>query len=106
MLPRHAADYRTVLWTLIAAGLIALSEGLLPYTAKEAYVYRRDETGSRKEILVPLDKILKRKAPDVPLQVDDVFYIPDNKGKRLTATVLDRIAGFGASTGSGLLIWH
>ncbi len=36
-----------------------------------------------------LDKILDRKAPDVPLQVDDLLYIPDNKGKRLTAGVLD-----------------
>jgi beta-carotene hydroxylase len=34
MLPRHAADYRTVLWTLIAAGLIALQYArptLIPY---------------------------------------------------------------------------
>ena len=50
-----------------------------------------------------LDEILKRKTPDVPLEVGDVLYIPDNKGKRLTVTVLDRIAGFGASTASGAL---
>ncbi len=86
--------------------LVALAEGLLPYSYKLAYVYRPDETGARKEIPIELDKILQRKAPDVALQVDDVLYVPDNKGKRLTATVLDRMAGFGSSTASGLVIWH
>jgi hypothetical protein len=40
------------------------------------------------------------------LVADDILYVPDNKGKRLTAQTLDRIASFGASTGSGLLIFH
>ena len=49
---------------------------------------------------------MQRKAPDVALRVDDLLYIPDNKTKRATMTVLDRTALFGASVGSGLLIWH
>jgi polysaccharide biosynthesis/export protein len=81
--------------------LVALAEGLSPYAYKQAFVYR-----DKREIPVDLDEILKRKSPDVPLEVGDILYIPDNKGKRLTATVLDRIAGFGASTASGVLIWH
>jgi hypothetical protein len=55
---------------------------------------------------VALDKILDRKMPDVALQVDDLLYVPDNKGKRLTAGVLDKLAGFGSSTASGLIVWH
>ena len=86
--------------------MIALSEGLLPYPAKIAYVYRREGDGPKKEIPIELDKIMQRKLPDVTLQVDDLLYIPDNKGRRATMTALDRIAMFGASTGSGLLIWH
>lgn len=86
--------------------MVALSEGLMPFAAKLAYVYRRDETGAKKEIPIELEKIMQRKAPDVPLQVDDLLYIPDNKNKRMAMTALDRIAMFGASTGSGLLIWH
>lgn len=86
--------------------LVALAEGLMPFTAKEAYVYRKDESGSRKEIPIELAKILDRKAPDIPLQPDDLLYIPDNKGKRLTASVVDRLAGFGSSVGSGLIVWH
>ncbi len=81
--------------------LVALAEGLSPYAYKQAFVYR-----DKREIPVDLDEILKRKSPDVPLEVGDILYIPDNKGKRLTATVLDRIAGFGSSTASGLVIWR
>lgn len=86
--------------------MIALAEGLLPYAAKIAYVYRRDETGAKTEIPIELEKLMQRKTPDVVLRVDDLLYIPDNKTRRATMTALDRIALFGASTGSGLLIWH
>ncbi len=87
--------------------VIALSEGLAPYANKEAYIYRREGgKDSRDEIPVDLSRILDRKAPDVPLQANDILYIPDNKGRRLTAQTLDRIAGFGTSTASGMLIWH
>ncbi len=86
--------------------MIALSEGLSPYAAKVAYIYRKDEAGVKKEIPVELDKIMQRKSPDVTLQIDDLFYIPDNKARRATMTAIDRITMFGASTASGLLIWH
>lgn len=86
--------------------LVALAEGLAPFHFKTAYVYRPDASGTRQEIPVDLDKILDRKAPDVPLQVNDLLYIPDNKGKRLAAGVIDKLAGFGSSTASGLIVWH
>jgi polysaccharide export outer membrane protein len=87
--------------------VIALSEGLLPYANKEAFIYRREAgKNQRGEIPIQLGRILDRKAPDVALQANDILYIPDNKGKRLTAQTIDRLAGFGASTASGVLIWH
>jgi polysaccharide export outer membrane protein len=86
--------------------MVALSEGLLPYAAKIAYVYRRDDAGTKIEIPVELEKIMQRKSPDVPLKIDDVLYVPDNKNRRTTMTVIDRITQFGGSTASGLLIWH
>jgi len=49
---------------------------------------------------------MQRKAPDIPLQVDDILYIPDNKSRRNAVNLLDRITSFGASTASGVLIWH
>jgi polysaccharide export outer membrane protein len=86
---------------------LALSQGALPFTAKRAYVYRLvAASGKRDEITVELRQILHRKAPDVALQANDILYIPDNAGLRLSATTLDHIAGFGSSVGSGLLVWH
>ncbi len=86
--------------------MLALAEGLMPYASKEAYIYRREGDGDKNEIAVPLDKIMRRKASDVPLAANDILYIPDNKGKRLTVSALDRIVGFGASTASGVLVWR
>ena len=78
-------------------------KGLLPYAAKEAYIYRRDEKGAKQEIPVALEKIMQRKSPDVTLETDDVFYVPDNKTRADHVTVIDRITAFGSSTASGLL---
>jgi len=85
--------------------LVALSEGLMPYASNEAYIYRRSDSGGKQELVIPLARIMGRKEPDIPLQVDDVLYIPDNKTRRNAATILDRIASFGTSTASGVLIW-
>ncbi len=95
---RDAADHSVL-------KLVALSEGLMPYAANEAYIYRRNENGDKQEIAIPLARIMGRKEPDVPLQVDDVLYIPDNKTRRNAASIIDRIASFGTSTASGVLIW-
>jgi polysaccharide biosynthesis/export protein len=86
--------------------MVALSEGLMPFAAKEAYIYRRDDKGAKQAIPVELEKIMQRKSPDVALEADDLLYIPDNKARRTTFTVIDRISAFGAATASGLLIWH
>jgi polysaccharide export outer membrane protein len=87
--------------------VLALAEGLAPYASKQAYIYRRDpSSGSKHEIPIELRQIMKRKAPDVPLEANDILYIPDNTGKRLTANAIEKIAGFGAATASGLLIWR
>jgi polysaccharide export outer membrane protein len=86
--------------------MIALSEGLLPFSTKLAYVYRRDQSGAKQEIPVELDKIMQRKSPDVALQANDVFYIPDNRTKRNVSAAVERITSFGSNTASGLLIWR
>jgi polysaccharide export outer membrane protein len=95
---RDAADHSVL-------KLVALSEGLMPYASNEAYIYRRNDSGGKQEIVIPLARIMGRKEPDIPLQVDDVLYIPDNKTRRNAATIIDRITSFGSSTASGVLIW-
>jgi polysaccharide biosynthesis/export protein len=87
--------------------MLAVSEGLLPYATEEAYIYRREGgEGGRNEIAIPLSKIMARKSPDVSLQPNDVLYIPDNKGRRMTMTMVDRLVTFGAGTASGMLVWR
>ena len=79
---------------------LALSQGGLPFSAKRAYIYRlQPDSGKRTEITVELRQILQRKEPDVPLQANDILYIPDNPKLRLTAGALDRMAGFGSARG-------
>jgi polysaccharide export outer membrane protein len=82
---------------------LALCQGLLPYSQKTAYVYRM-EPGSteRKEIAIPLYDIEHRRTPDVPLEANDVLFVQDNSRKRLTATVIDKITGFGSTSAAAL----
>jgi polysaccharide biosynthesis/export protein len=86
--------------------MVALSEGLMPFSQKVAYIVRRREGDTPQEIPIELAKIMERKSPDVTLEVGDILYVPDNKARRSTMSILDRLAGFGASTASGVLIWH
>jgi len=86
--------------------LVALSEGLMPFSMKLAYIVRRHTGEKPQEIQIELANIMERKSPDVALEVGDILYVPDNKTRRSTMNILDRVAGFGASTASGVLIWH
>ena len=87
--------------------LVAMSEGLAPFASKQAYVYRTlGETGAKSEITVELDKIMKRRSPDVALLPHDVLYVPDNTRRRTGMTVLERITLFGSTAGATALIWR
>jgi polysaccharide export outer membrane protein len=87
--------------------MVAMSEGLQPYANKQAFIYRREGgKDGRNEIPVEIAKIWDRKSPDVMLQANDILYIPDAKGKRLTGQIIERIVGFGTATGTGILVWH
>jgi polysaccharide export outer membrane protein len=83
--------------------MLALSEGLMPYASKEAYIYRREANGSKNEIQIPLNKIMERKAPDAPLLANDILYVPDNKGRRMTLGALEKVLAFGAGASSALI---
>ena len=76
--------------------VLALSEGLMPFASKDAYIYRREVvSGAKNELPIPLGKIMERKAADVPLLANDILYIPDNKGKRSFASIMERVAAIG-----------
>jgi polysaccharide export outer membrane protein len=86
--------------------MVAFSEGLMPFSQKIAYIVRPREGESPREIPIELAKIMERKSPDVTLEIGDILYVPDNKTRRSTMSILDRVAGFGSNTASGLVIWH
>lgn len=85
--------------------VLALAEGLVPFAGKQAYIYRREASGSRNEIPIELNRIMERKAPDATLLANDVLYIPDNHGKRLGLAALEKILMFGSTAGATALIY-
>lgn len=99
VVPIKDQDEMTVLRVLTHA------EGLGSFSSGEGIIYRRYTDGP-KGITIDVKSILKGKAPDLRLQPYDVLYLPESKGKRLTAEFLDRLAGFGSSTVSGYLIFR
>lgn len=85
---------------------LALSQGMLPYSQNTAVIFRpRPGSDKRDELPVSIKEIVRHHAPDVLLSANDILYIPDNSGKKITAEVLQRLSGFGSSTVSGLLIF-
>jgi polysaccharide export outer membrane protein len=86
---------------------LALCQGMLPFSRQEAWVYRSNPSKpGRQEIPVAIKQIENRKAPDFQLESNDILYVPDSSGKRLTSEVLARIATFGGVTASGFLIYR
>jgi polysaccharide biosynthesis/export protein len=86
---------------------LALCQGMLPYSHNSATIFRpKKASAERDEVTVSLKDIVKHHSPDVPLNANDILYIPDNSGKKITAEVLARVGTFGSSTASGLLIFR
>lgn len=97
--PLRDANEMTVMKALALAG------GIGPFANKQGFLYRKEANGGKTEIPIELQKLMERKAEDVPLMASDILYIPDNKGRRLTSGMLEKIITFGTTTASGVLIW-
>ena len=50
-----------------------------------------------------LIEIMKRKSADVPREADDILYIPDNTGRRATASAIEKIAILSGSVGAAAI---
>lgn len=87
---------------------LVLSGGLLPYPTKFGFIYRTaGGTGGKNEIPVELKKIIDHKIPDVPLEANDVLYIPEATGRKNTMAVARTVGMLGAGVGTSLLyIFH
>ena len=85
--------------------VLAQAEGLSPFFAKQAFIYRRDLSGSKKEIPIELDQIMNRKAPDQPLFPNDILYVPDNRSRRIGLAALEKLLMFGSTAGATALVY-
>lgn len=82
--------------------VLSMSEGLVDFSSKTAYIYRKEggAGGTKNEIPIPLQDIMKRKSPDVALVANDILYIPDRPGQRATFSVLDKVLMLSGVLGS------
>ena len=85
--------------------LLALSEGLDAFSENQAFIYRREASGSKNEIPIQLKSILQRKSPDVPLVANDILYIPDSRRKHLTLSIIEKVLLFGSTAGASALVY-
>ncbi len=83
--------------------MLALSEGLLPYSSERAYVYRREAAPGAREIGIELKMIMDRSAPDVPLAANDILYIPEKKGRRATVSAIEKLLIFGSAASAAAI---
>lgn len=81
---------------------LAMAEGLSANAAKRfARIIRQHPDGSKVEIPVDLDKVLKGKAPDIVLAANDILFVPDSTQKAALKRGAEAVIG----TISGLLIY-
>jgi polysaccharide export outer membrane protein len=82
---------------------LALAEGMdQTANGSSARILRADpKSDSRVEMQVDLKKILAGKSPDVPMESNDILFIPGSESKRLGTRALEAMI----SIGSGLAIY-
>lgn len=70
---------------------IAMAQGTNPTAALNSAKLIRNSGTDRKEIPLPLKDILSAKAPDMPVQADDIIFVPASVGKSVAKRSLEAI---------------
>ncbi len=83
---------------------ISLAEGLnVGADARHARILRlKRDADQREELTVDVKDVLNGKKPDVPLQGDDILFVPGSTGKKAALRALEAAV----QTGTGLAIWR
>jgi len=83
---------------------ISLAEGLnVGADTRHARILRlKREADQREELQVDVKDVLNGKKPDVPLQGDDILFIPGSTGKKAALRTLEAAI----QTGTGMAIWR
>ncbi|HEX4231925.1 MAG TPA: polysaccharide biosynthesis/export family protein [Bryobacteraceae bacterium] len=86
---------------------IAMSDGLDSFASKKtAYIFRKEGSPDQDGVPVNVQRILNRKIPDVVLQANDILYIPDNTGKRITLRALEATIGLSSAAAAAAIYTH
>jgi polysaccharide export outer membrane protein len=84
-----------------------MSDGLEGFASKKtAYIFRKEGSPDQDGVPVNLQKILNRKIPDVALQANDILYIPDSTGKRVTMRAIEATIGLGGAAAAAVIYTH
>jgi polysaccharide biosynthesis/export protein len=83
---------------------LSLAEGLTGTAdTHHAKILRLKEgADQREELPVDLKEVLKGKQPDLPMQADDILFVPGSTGKKAALRGLEAAL----QTGTGLVIWR
>lgn len=86
---------------------LALAEGLSPTAAgKKARIIEPEAAaGSRRQVAVNLEKILKGQSPDVTLQSQDILFVPNSRGKSVLHGFVNSMGGI-ATAVSGAAVYR
>ena len=88
--------------TITVMQAVSLSEGWIPLSApNKAKVLRLSKANERTEIAMDLKALLEGKLPDMPMQPEDILYVPDSQSKRIWA----KIGTTALSITSGVVIY-
>ncbi len=82
---------------------VTLSGGLDSFSSKTAYIYRTEGGGRRGQIPIEIKRIMTLKSPDVPLYGDDMLYVPNATGQRISTKALEIAVGVGLGVTSLLV---
>jgi polysaccharide export outer membrane protein len=74
---------------------VMLSGGLDSYTFHTAYIYRLEAGGRRDQIPIEIKKIMTLRSPDVPLYADDLLYVANSEGQKITSKAFQLAIGIG-----------
>ncbi len=83
---------------------LSLAEGLTGTadTAHARILRLKKDADQREELPVDVKSVLKGKKPDVPLQGDDILFIPGSTGKKAALRALEATI----QAGTGMAIWR
>jgi len=82
---------------------VALAGGLTPNAKPAAARILRPILGGPKRAELPVDlrAVLDGKVADIPLQPDDILYVPESTGKKITARMIESML----TVGLGSVVW-